>query len=100
VSNRKRLTVRHEVAGGTRVHLDALINEQGDLVLEGQDIGAAPGQIFGASEYEYWLTVAADHKDRLLLELVAAVFRTTSMTTSDFQEWLKVRGIPGSFFSQ
>jgi hypothetical protein len=82
------------------VHLDALIDERDDLVLEGQDTGTASGQVFGTSGYAYWLTVAADHKERLLVELVAALFRATSMTTSAYRRWLEDPGIPVTFYAR
>ena len=62
--------VAHE--GPTSVYISAAINEVGDLVFSGQDLGAAPSAIFGDSDYEYWLTVPASHKHELLGILSAA----------------------------
>lgn len=40
------------------ISLYAKINEIGNLVLEGQDIGETPQKYWGRDEYEYWLTVS------------------------------------------
>ena len=56
--------------GSTSIHIDVRITEEGDLLFSGQDIGEVPEQIFGDSDYEYWLTVPASEKDRLLLALI------------------------------
>ena len=56
--------------GATSIHIDVQIDEDGDLKFSGQDIGDAPEAIFGDSDYEYWLTVPAAEKDRLLLALI------------------------------
>jgi hypothetical protein len=49
------------------------VGPDGDLVLEGQDIGSLPQQCFGDSDYEYWVTVRSAERDRLQLHLVAAL---------------------------
>ena len=58
------------IGGDTSIYIDVCINEKGDLLFSGQDIGDAPEEIFGDSDYEYWLTVPASEKDRLLLALI------------------------------
>lgn len=62
--------LRHDTSGATKFFVDALVNDVSDLVLKGQDVGAAPMAMFGDSDYEYWVTVPADQKDRVLLELM------------------------------
>lgn len=52
--------------GDTSVFIDAEIDERGSLVISGQDIGRAPQECFGDSDYEYWLVVAAADKERVL----------------------------------
>ena len=56
--------------GSTSIHIDMRINENGDLLFSGQDIGSAPEEIMGDTDYEFWLTVPAAEKDRRLLALL------------------------------
>ena len=49
------------------IHIDASINEEnGDFIIEGQDFGPSVKEIFGDSDYEYWLTVPVAYKADLL----------------------------------
>ena len=50
-------------------HLKASINTKGDLVIEGQDLGAEVEEFFGYSEYEWAWTISAKDCDRLLAAL-------------------------------
>ena len=80
---------------GTKVHVEVYISDQtGDLVVAGQDIGAAPRQVFDKDEYEYFLNVPAAEKDRLLLLLMQHVFAGEEQTRSAIAEWLDAGGIP------
>ena len=45
--------------GSTSIHIDMRIDENGNLLFSGQDIGSAPEEIFGDSDYEYWLITRA-----------------------------------------
>ena len=51
--------------GETSVFIDAEIDREGNLVLSGCDIGKAPKDWFGDSDYEYWLVVQASDKNRV-----------------------------------
>ena len=44
--------------GATKVFIDARIDDEGRLVLEGQDLGEGPLQFWGDDEYEYWVVSA------------------------------------------
>ncbi len=56
----------YEVRGGeTSVFIDAEITEAGNLVVSGQDLGKAPEEYWGDSDYEYWVVIAKEHRDRL-----------------------------------
>jgi len=84
-------------------------------VLEGSDLGAAPREIFGDSDYEYWLTIRAEDKgrvleglldegrggdkDSLILDLLVERFGRSNQPVSDIREWLEERGIPYAFDS-
>jgi hypothetical protein len=93
------LTVLNREGGGTSSTLSVAFNERGDLVMEGQDVGRAPEEVFGDDDYEYWVTVPADQKDRLLLHLVKALVDEGATPSSSFMAWLKEREIPYEFSS-
>ena len=61
----KSIVLRH--SGGR--FLKASINAKGDLVIEGQDLGAEVEAFFGYSEYEWAWTISAKDCDRLLAAL-------------------------------
>jgi hypothetical protein len=78
--------------GETSVFIDAEIDEKGNLVLSGQDIGKAPKDWFGDSDYEYWLVVAASDKDHVLSILLGQVaggqqFRPAGDASEDEEDW-------------
>ena len=83
-----------EVRGG-KSYLDAVIRENGDLVLSGQDLGEFVEQVWGDWDYEYWVTVKSDYKDTVLLHLIKDKFDSETK----FQEWLKSKDIPSEFTS-
>jgi hypothetical protein len=58
-----------ELPSGTTSRTSAAIDEHGDLVIETQDVGDLPLQAKGDLDYEWWVTVRAPQKDRLLQEL-------------------------------
>ena len=84
-------------SGSTSIHIDARIQESGDLLLSGQDIGEAPEQIFGKDDYEYWLTVPAAEKARVLLALIEKIYRGNPSVISELKEFLESRKIPCEF---
>ena len=58
-------------SGGISIHIDAVIDkENGDLVIEGQDTGSGVSDLFGDSDYEYWLQIPAEHKEPLIKSLM------------------------------
>lgn len=83
--------------GETSIHINARIEEAGDLLLSGQDIGEAPQQIFGKDEYEYWLRVPAAAKDRMLLALIEKIYRGNASVMSELKEFLESKEIPCEF---
>ena len=85
--------------GSTSIHIDMRLNENGDLLFSGQDIGDAPEEIFGSSDYEYWLTVPAAEKDRLLLALLEKHYAGDAMVVSSLREFMESKQIPCQFYS-
>lgn len=86
-----------EYRGETSVFIDAEINDQGDLVMSGQDIGKEPEEFFGDSDYEYWVVVKEEHKDRVLLALMKEVYGSNSKAVTAFMQMMKSKGIPYDF---
>ena len=83
--------------GATSIYIDVKIDDEGDLLLSGQDIGEAPEQIFGKDEYEYWLRVPAAAKDRVLLALIEKVYKGDASVISELREFLESKDIPYNF---
>jgi hypothetical protein len=78
--------------GETSVFIDAEIDEKGNLLLSGQDIGKAPKDWFGDSDYEYWVVVAASDKEHVLSILLGQVaggqqFRPAGDASEDERDW-------------
>ena len=85
--------------GATSIHIDVRIKENGDLLFSGQDIGDAPSEVFGDSDYEYWLTVPASEKDRLLLALIEQHYAGNASVISELRELMESQEIPCAFQS-
>ncbi len=88
------MTILEWSADGTSVHVEVYIHEEtGNLVMAGQDLGKAPLEFFGEDEYEYFLSVSREDKDRLLLQLMLQVFGGDRTPRTTFGAWLDERGI-------
>ncbi len=69
------------------------MDEQGNFVMEGYDIGDDVEKYWGDSDYEYWVHVKAEHVPDVLLNLIKEQFNSSAK----FMEWLKAKGIPYEF---
>ena len=85
--------------GSTSIHIDVRIEKNGDLLFSGQDIGDAPEEIFGDLDYEYWLTVPAAEKDKLLLALIEKHYAGNSTVISEMRKFMESKQISCAFFS-
>ena len=85
--------------GDTSIYIDVCIKDNGDLLFSGQDIGNAPEEVFGDIDYEYWLTVPAAEKDKLLLALIEKHYAGDALVISTLREIMDSRDIPYQFFS-
>ncbi|MDD1712094.1 MAG: hypothetical protein LUQ69_02880 [Methanoregulaceae archaeon] len=63
-----------EERGETDRIIPAVIEYAGDLCVSGYDMGKDPLQWCAKSDYEFWVTLKADQKDRLLLALIEKCF--------------------------
>lgn len=91
------------------------LEENGDLVLEGQDLSPGIEELFGRDEYEYWYTVKAANVPTLLASLNASSTNATNLdaiaellrdrfvrthgisTSTAFKAWCKDHDIPYDF---
>ena len=87
------------IQGETSVNIQVRINDEGDLVFEGQDLGKLPEEIFKDSDYEYWLTVKASEKDRVLLALIEKLYKGNELVITEFMKFLDDQGIESEFLS-
>lgn len=65
------ITLLDEYTGKNSWHLQARVSENGDLIIEGQDLGHCVEQFWGTgyTEYEWEITVRAVHIPKLIVAL-------------------------------
>ena len=61
----RRVTLRDERDGLDRRHLEAYLDTNGSLHIDGQDLGPGTGTVSGDGEYEWFETIAARDLPRL-----------------------------------
>ncbi len=91
------VVIRHETSGAESRRLVAQICADGSLMLEGWEAGDRVESFFGDRDYEYWLTIAAADKDRLLLLLIQHQFQTQLPTVQEWRQWAEAHGIPVTY---
>jgi len=88
-----------EKQGETSIFIDIEIDKKGNLILSGQDLGKAPEEYWGDSEYEYMMLVKRDQMNILLLSLIKEKFGGNAQAFSNFREYLIKESIPYEFGS-
>ena len=88
-----------EERGETSRYIDAEIQQNGDLILLGQDVGKRPEEFWGDSDYEWWVSVSSNSKDDVLLALLETFYGGNATAIEEFRELLEARGIPSEFHS-
>ena len=63
-----------EERGPTSRFIHARIEDNGNLVVEGQDVGETPQKWFDDEDYEFWVTVRPEDKDAVILALIERLF--------------------------
>lgn len=81
--------VIHGQDGDTHVTVDLVVDKRGDVIIDGCDMGATPLKFWGDSDYEYWVIVPVEEKDRLL----AALMRERGVNEAPGSERAKERMI-------
>lgn len=102
----------HHEGPGIEVTLWAEARADGSVVVAGQDVGPRVEQIWGDSDYEYWLTIGAGDvlglarafdtspEPQALLEALRAAYEQERFRgTSDLQRWLAERDVATEFSS-
>ena len=87
----------YEEQGGTSRFIDAEIGEGGDLLVVGQDVGKAPREWWGDSDYEFWVSVESERKDDVLLALLERLCRGSPSALDEFRKLLESRAINFEF---
>lgn len=87
------------IKGSTSIHIDVQITEEGKLLFSGQDLGEVPRQVYGDSDYEYWLTLSPVEKDQLLLALIQDQYSGDDLVISKLRKYLESKGINYKFNS-
>jgi len=90
-----KVIMRDDKKSGDYSYLVAKIDDNGNLVLEGVDGGKDVEKFFGASDYEYWLTIPKDFKETALLHLIKERFSSAH----DLKTWLEEKQIPRNYTS-
>ncbi len=83
-----------EERGETSRFIDAKIDEHGDLIVSGQDVGKAPREWWGDDDYEFWVTVKSEHKDKVILALIEKLYSGNFRAVDEFRDFLQSKGIP------
>ena len=102
------IALRADEKGPNRSYLDASLNAEGNLVLAGQDLGPVTAIVSSDGEYEYWITVKAEHFPQLLALLEASpdadvlevlAEHWTGERSYELERLIRGSGIPQEFFS-
>lgn len=75
----------------TQAVVDAMVDETGDLVVWGHDLGATPEDPARRAQEEYEIRIR--EPSRVLLALLKERFGEDPGVVADFREWLDERGI-------
>lgn len=78
--------------GRTSSHVTASCRSGNGLEIHGEDWGG-DAEIFGRDEYEYWVTIADEHLDALLVALLVAQSTTTGQLVTDVRAIAERHGI-------
>lgn len=86
-----------EERGETSRFTHAEIDDSGNFIMSTIDIGKAPEETWGDSDYEFWVTVPKEQKDMLLLALIEKVYGGVFSAVDEFRKFLEDKKIPSRF---
>jgi hypothetical protein len=94
MAEQRTVTLVEPTPGITSFRITAAVSPaNGDVVVHGQDQATGSVTHFAASEYEWFLTIPAEEKDRLVLELMRALFEGRADARERMGKWLEERGV-------
>jgi hypothetical protein len=88
-----------DTKGATPISIGAEIIDEGDLLISDQDIGQAPCEMFGDSDYDYFLRIRSPNKDQVLLDLIEKLYGGNRSLVSQLKQYLASKNIPCEFYS-
>jgi hypothetical protein len=65
----RHVILREERTASGSSHLRARVDDNGDVVIEGQDLGETPQRFWGSGEYEWAITIPAESVSDLVIKL-------------------------------
>lgn len=95
VTNQGIELARQEGTVSRRVRLYA--RDDGRIMFEGQDLGPSIEEIFGDSDYEYWVNVPAGDLQKLAFELLREKYTGQLNAVEAFRDWCQTHGIEHKF---
>jgi hypothetical protein len=77
--------------------VDLMLNDDGTVALEGQDMGPAVETVWGDTDYEYWVHVAPAALPKLAFELLREKFAGRLDAVTAFRDWCRAHGVEHEF---
>jgi hypothetical protein len=77
--------------------VDLRLKDDGEIVLEGQDMGPAVEAVWGDTDYEYWVRVARRSLPKLAFELLREKFVGRLDAVTAFRDWCRAHGVEHEF---
>lgn len=90
----KRVELCRQRGGDPEISIDAAIDDKGNLLLSGQELGKSVREYWSDDDYEYWLLVSKEHMDRLLLAMIKRLYAGNTNAVSELGQWLRENDIP------
>jgi len=77
--------------------VDLMLKDDGEVVMEGQDMGPAVETVWGDTDYEYWVRVAPPSLPKLAFELLREKFAGRLDAVTAFRDWCRAHGVEHEF---
>lgn len=79
---------------GTVFDTVASVDANGNLIVYGHDVWAAPDPFAATRSYDHWVVVPEEDKDFVLLQLLRERFLDGPAPSAEFMSWLEAHAIP------
>ncbi len=83
--------------GTTSRHVRLYMRDDGGIMFEGQDLGPSVEEVFGDSDYEYWVHVPPSALQKLAFELLREKYTGQLNAVEAFRDWCKAHGVEHKF---